>query len=482
MSLRGTLVRVAATGGAVALALGLAGCGDIDAGSGAIDKLHAVVDGWDELVGVDEESQNNLPWMGTASAVVIVDPETSTDRVAEMSERLSAFLDKEDGGTAHWSFVDIQVGGFRLGVLDDATKSSQLFSAFEALRSDDRVVGGFVRTSDDWIVSSDSSASDDPPERLLGGVSQSVRAIVGDDVPLAEAFGIARSAADRVDMLADSPVVAETEDGGSAVSDSNGSSGGATRKAPPSASLGLASAIASAAPVADVVATTDRLSVRLERSADVTAIDQTFSARSIQLGIDLTVNGGVVSQDGSASSSVLAVAQSLDGREGVEAVSVSSSRITVTLSGAGPLPDVISTLRAQPGIGSVDSVTLTAGAEREPGFSVSGPPDDLERLGSLVAAGSTHPVLSRLIATDNRTELQVTVDPDVASLRALFSDIRPLIADGSTVSVEAERKTGFTNAVEFIAADDIDIDLPEGTSAEVTALAGIVASAWASSS
>ncbi|PSL37972.1 hypothetical protein CLV49_1580 [Labedella gwakjiensis] len=479
MSVRRPLLRITAIAGAAAIALGLAGCGDVNAGSGALDKLHAIVDGWDETLDVDESATNTLPWTGQASATVIVTSETSDDRLAEMTETLGAFLEEEDGGTAHWSYLDLQVGAFRFGVDEDADERGLRIVAVEALRSDDRVVGGFVQSADDVIVQPDDTATDRPPRRAIGEADGTMRAIVTNDVPLTEAYDLVRSIAALVPDLDDSAVVAETEDGTSAVSDSDSIVGGTARSVAPTTSLALATAVGSAAPVSDVIATSDSLDIRLESTRDVGSVRDLFESRAIDLGIDLTVNGGVVSDDGTAYPEVLGVAQALDGVDGVESVRVSGSEISVTLPDATPLTATINTLLTQADIDVVTLVTLSAGDPSSPGFEVSGVPGDLVRQGQMISAGQDVDVLSRLSVWDDITRFDVDAEPDLESLRSLFTTFRPLLVEGSTVQVSADRTNGFSNDLDFVVADDIDIELPPNAGDEVTALAALVASAWA---
>lgn len=477
---RSPLVRLAALVGAAALAVGLTGCGDVNAGTGAVDKLDAVVGGWDELVHVDSSSSNSLPWVGEASATVVVDADTTDDRLEEMTDELGAFLEESEGGTANWMYLELQVGEFRFGIAEDPAGREQRFAAVESLRSDDRVVGGFVWAQSDALVPLDDETEEGPEtERVLAGTRYSVRAVVAEGVPLTEAFDIARSAADLVDAIEDKAVVAESADGRSAVSDSEGVGGDTTRATPPDATLALASAIGATAPVADVVATSDSLDIRLTTTADVAPVREAFDEKAQDLGIDLVVNGGVVSDDeGTADPDALAVAQSLDGAAGITAVSVRYSDIIVTLQDASVIPATVDTLLAQPGIGSVSEVSLGTALDQEPGFGVSAPPAGLVRAADLAIAASTQPIVTDLTSSGGTVRFDLTVDPDLEELRSLVSATRPFLDDGTNVQVRAERDGGFTVDVDFVVADELEIEVGR-TSGEDAELAALIATAWA---
>jgi hypothetical protein len=477
MRLRRPLLRLAAVAGAVAVTFGLAGCGDVNAGSGAIRDLHAVVDGWDETLGVDDTVSNSLPWVGTASATVVVDEATSNDRLREMTDELGAFVEESETGTISWLGLDLQVGGFRFPVAEDPSTRAEWFAVFDALRSDERVVGGFVR-SDDELVSVDEDESAAVPEpRVLAGTSGTVRAIVADGVTLTEGYQLVRSAADLAEDFRDAAVVAESEDGRSGVTDARLRGSDISKADAPLAPLQLAAAIGRAAPVSDIVAMADALSVRLERSADVDAIRDAFTEQALDLGVDLTIDGGVVTDGGTSGAGVVEAARVLDGREGVTAVEVTGSDIWVTLADASPVSSTIEALLAAPTIDAVSEVSLATAGDQEPGFSLTAAPGGLEGMSELLDAAMDQPTVTHVAATPDSVSFELAADPDAASLRALFSSVRPLIDDGTAVAISAARSGGFSVDVDFVAADDIDLHL-ERTGDETAALAGLVAAAW----
>ena len=243
MRLRRPLLRLAAVAGAVALTFGLAGCGDVNAGSGAIRDLHAVVDGWDETIGVDDTVSNSLPWVGSASATVVVEEDTSNDRLREMTEQLGDFVTESEGGMTSWLGLDLQVGGFRFGVAEKASTRTEWFAVLEALRSDERVVGGFVR-SEDQLVSFEEDPSGVVPEpRVLADTKGTVRAILADGVTLTDGYQLVRSAADLAGDFRDAAVVAESEDGRSGVTDARLQGSDISKANAPLAPLQLAAAI-----------------------------------------------------------------------------------------------------------------------------------------------------------------------------------------------------------------------------------------------
>jgi hypothetical protein len=477
MRLRRPLLRLAGVAGAVALTLGLAGCGDVNAGSGAIRDLHAVVDGWDETVGVDDTVSNSLPWVGTASATVVVDEDTSNERLREMTDELGAFVTESEGGMTSWLGLDVQVGGFRFRVAEDASTRAESFAVVDALRSDERVVGGFVGSEDDLVSLDDESAAV-PEERVLAGTRGTVRAIVAEDVTLTEAYQLVRSAADLAGDFRDAAIVAESEDGRSGVTDARLRGSDIAKSEAPLAPLRLAAAIGRAAPVSDIVSMSDALTVRLERSDDVDEIRDAFTDQALDLGVELTVDGGVVTDEGTSPAGVVEAARSLDGREGVTGVEVTGSNLWVTLDATAAVSPTIEVLLAAPTIDAVSEVSLATAEDQPSGVSVTAAPDGLARMGELVSAATDHPTVTHLAATPDSVSFELTADPDAASLRALFSAVRPVIDEGTAVEISAARSGGFSVDVAFVAADEIDLRV-ERAGDETAALAGLVAAAWA---
>ncbi|RUQ98079.1 hypothetical protein [Labedella endophytica] len=480
---RPTLRRLAAASIAAVLAMGLAGCGDVNAGTGAIEKLEAVVGRWDETVGVDSAGHNDLPWAGTAEATVIVEEDTEPARVAEMAGELADFLDDSEGGTARWMFLDLQIGEFRMGVSTDGDRRSGRLDLLDAVRSDERVEGGFVVSADETLarVDDDSVATDDAAVSLPAeGAERSLRILVANDVPLDEAFSFARTAAVQAPELDDLAVVAQHVDGRSAVTDSEGTAGGTSRSAPPTASLGFAAAIAAASDVMSVVATSDSLSVRLSRAADVDAVRATFERQAVGVGIGLEVAGGIVTDDGTADSAAIAVAGALDGAAGVTSVFVSRSSIEVVVEEMATVPSAVGILSGEPEVSALEDITIRTSPYSDRRVSMTTGPDGVAALGELADAAGDEPTITLLGSDPSGVRIEVD-DTSVESLTSLFSAIRPVLDDGSVFSIRGDDVDGAQYAQNFTVADDIVIDVPEGSTAGTADFAVRVRAAWAAS-
>ena len=228
----------------------------------------------------------------------------------------------------------------------------------------------------------------------------------------------------------------------------------------------------------DIVAMSEALTVRLERADDVDAIRDAFTDRALDLGIDLTVDGGVVTDDGASAGGVVAAARTLDGREGVTSVEVTGSDIWVTLADADAISSTIEALLAAPTIDAVSEVSLATAEGQESGFSLTAAPGALDELAELLTAAIAQPTVTRVTTTPDSVSFELAPDPDAESLRTLFSAVRPLIEDGTAVEISAARSTGFSVDVQFTAADDIDLHV-DRSGDETAALAGLVAAAWA---
>ncbi|MBO3083108.1 hypothetical protein [Cellulomonas fengjieae] len=78
----------------LALLIGLTGvtaCGSVDAGSEAGDQFEEWMAGTEHVEGFDMRSNNDLPWVGTLWAGVVVDPDATIEQMVEVARRATSF-------------------------------------------------------------------------------------------------------------------------------------------------------------------------------------------------------------------------------------------------------------------------------------------------------------------------------------------------------------------------------------------------------
>ncbi|MEU4780386.1 hypothetical protein [Micromonospora sp. NPDC023633] len=125
----------------VAFVLGLTvltGCA-IDKGTALAADFAEDWAGTSDVADIDTTRDNTLPFLGTATGVLIVEDGTSADRVTELAGKLREYVVRHDTITGR-----ITADGVTFTVVADEGRTGEVLALWRSLTADDRVVGGDV--------------------------------------------------------------------------------------------------------------------------------------------------------------------------------------------------------------------------------------------------------------------------------------------------------------------------------------------------
>ncbi|MEV0733965.1 hypothetical protein [Polymorphospora sp. NPDC050346] len=96
--------------------------------------------GTPDVVDIRTTDYNTLPFLGTATGVVILKDGTSADRVAELANELGEYVASNDKTTGR-----ITADGITFTVVADKTRTGEILALWQSLTDDDRVVNGDIK-------------------------------------------------------------------------------------------------------------------------------------------------------------------------------------------------------------------------------------------------------------------------------------------------------------------------------------------------
>jgi hypothetical protein len=126
----------------IAFVLGLTsltGCA-IDKGSALAADFEEDWAGTPDVVKIDTTDNNTLPFLGTASGVLILKDGTSADRVTELANELREYVAGHDNTTGR-----ITADGITFTVVADKTRAGKVLALWHSLTDDARVVNGDIK-------------------------------------------------------------------------------------------------------------------------------------------------------------------------------------------------------------------------------------------------------------------------------------------------------------------------------------------------
>ncbi|MGI5215460.1 hypothetical protein [Plantactinospora sp. CA-290183] len=126
----------------IAFVLGLTsltGCA-IDKGSALAADFEEDWAGTPDVVKIDTTRNNTLPFLGTASGVLILKDGTSADRVTELANKLGEYVAGHDNTTGR-----ITADGITFTVVADRTRAGKALALWHSLTDDHRVVNGDIK-------------------------------------------------------------------------------------------------------------------------------------------------------------------------------------------------------------------------------------------------------------------------------------------------------------------------------------------------
>ncbi|MGX7674080.1 hypothetical protein [Plantactinospora sp. DSM 117369] len=126
----------------IAFALGLTlltGCA-IDKGSALAADFEDDWAGTPDVAEIHTTDNNTLPFLGTASGVLILKDGTSADRVTELANKLREYVAGHDNTTGR-----ITADGITFTVVADKTRAGKALALWHSLTDDHRVVTGDIK-------------------------------------------------------------------------------------------------------------------------------------------------------------------------------------------------------------------------------------------------------------------------------------------------------------------------------------------------
>jgi hypothetical protein len=137
--LRTTALRWPAGAAALALSLVfLAGCA-IDKGTALAADFEADWADTPDVASIDTDHYNTLPFAGSATGILILEDDTSPERVAELANELSGYVADHDEITG-----EITADGIAFTVAADEALTADIAALWQSLAEDARVAAGVI--------------------------------------------------------------------------------------------------------------------------------------------------------------------------------------------------------------------------------------------------------------------------------------------------------------------------------------------------
>lgn len=130
--------RILASAAAILVAVSLAGCGSVDAGTAGRQATEREFRSDPAVESVDLTSLNTLPWIGSVDGTVTAKPGLSDDDLSALVDRIGAFESEKRGGAS----VSLKVAAdtVTLRVLPDRARNARFVAAANELRADTGIV------------------------------------------------------------------------------------------------------------------------------------------------------------------------------------------------------------------------------------------------------------------------------------------------------------------------------------------------------
>jgi hypothetical protein len=446
---------------AMAAAVALTGCGDVNAGSASADEFEALLRDVPGVVDVEASGTNNLPWSGTASASVLVDDSVSDDRLSDIVDRIGGFLNEQSrhSGGATWRGVDLAVRGFTVSVLDRREDNATQLDLLGSLE-DEGVPGGELQLS--------AAGADGTRDAVLNLVARP-----GED--FLNAYDLARETAAATPAYAAAIVSGWSDDGldptmsdaddvplgfrdpqdDARFSISSGVAGDPRSGGDPGPARTAFLAVAEQFTTTGASLTPSSLDLRIADVEDVTAATAVAEGAAPTITVD--VQGGIVTwRGGTPSPEMLPVVQALSAVPNVTAITASSDDLGVTVSDPAAGRVALDALDALPAASIVESLRIGGPvASGDAGtFAVSGARMDVTALFALVEQLASSGSLASFDGAAGRVRVDVRAADD-ATLGTAIGLVKAGVATGTWTSIGVVGQAG---TWWFDAADTISID------------------------
>lgn len=484
---------------AAATILGLAGCGDVNAGSAAAAEFEELMAGLPEVVDVETSSSNTLPWSGTASAAVLLDEGVSDARLGEIVDSIGGFLNERSkrSGGASWEGVDVAVDGFTVAVLDRREDNVLQLDLLSSLR-EAGVPGGTLDLG---------TAGED------GTRAGSLALVERDGEDFLDAYDLAVRTAEQTPayrdavltgLSADTPTGPDTD---AAATPDDGAAGfpawesGArftvtnrpseddrsprdptstgSALADPAAARAAFTAVAEQYDVLSAVLSPTSLDLRITDAAGVTDARAVAEAAAGSIPLDLTVEGGIVTwgEDG-PSDAMQPFVDAMLAVPGMIAISASDSSLSLDVADPASARLALDALEAQPGVAAVERLSLSGpvGADQQGTFRLS---DDRSGVAASLA------LFEELLATASVASFEGSSDSvlvevptgDETSMATAIAIVKSAVDTGTSTQIRAADRSGYWW---FEAAETIDLsdDAHSGESAEESAFRELIERLW----
>jgi hypothetical protein len=414
---------------ALMVALALAGCGPINAASGAQDAFTQHMQGQPGVAEVAASGSNNLPFTGSVKVTVTLDQGSDTATLTAVIDRMASFV-ADYPYNVTW-MMRAALDGYTMAVVTSEAANAEMIALFESVRSTDGVLGG-----------------------SLGDSSTLSIAVATDAVDVLERL-LALDFTGPVTVLTDDGVIKIT-------STENG--------ALPAAEIAAVDAVAAQYTILTAVIQPGSVTLRLQTDPDVIGASALVKTLPGAGAIAFAITGGIVTREGEGSFALVnPIIEQATALPDVVAISAEPDVLgfTVTTTDAvAALEQLLATSS------SADSITVyyRSADDQEPGFSLYGPPSRRAVYLPVVAALVSSGYVSRVNVFADRIDVvagaydEARMDQLAAELKSLLPDntdtrltntsggVNFSFVSGSSISVDSDESYGDVDAQGFVDA------------------------------